>query len=88
MKTIQIINTPPTLIAKRRWGIYQVTAHYSDGHINSKSYECFTPTEATRKYLMEFGRVIGKIETNFQKPLDKMPRVWYNISVRKRGNKQ
>lgn len=71
MKIIQIINTPPILIAERRRGIYQVTAHYSDGHINSKSYECFTPVEATRKYLMEFGRVMGKIEINFLKPLDK-----------------
>lgn len=71
MEIIRIINTPPVVIAKRRWGIYQVTAHYSDGHTNSKSYECFTPIEATRKYLMEFGKVMGKIETSFQKPLDK-----------------
>lgn len=71
MQITRIISTPPTLIAKRQWGIYQVTAHYSDGHINSKSYECFTPVEATRKYLMEFGRVMGKIEVNFKKPLDK-----------------
>lgn len=71
MKITQIISTPPILIAERRWGIYQVTVHYSDGHTNSKSYECFTPVEATRKYLMEFGRVIGKVETNFLKPLDK-----------------
>lgn len=71
MKTTRIINTPPTLIAKRQRGIYQVIAHYSDGHINSKTYECFTPVEATRKYLMEFGKVIGKIEINFQNPLDK-----------------
>lgn len=70
MKITQIISTPPILIAKRRWGIYQVTAHYSDGHTNSKSYECFTSVEATRKYLMEFGRVTGKVETNFLKPLD------------------
>ena len=72
MKITQIINAPPILIAKRRWGIYQVTVHYSDGHTNSKSYECSTQTEATRKYLMEFGKVIGKIEINFQKPLDKL----------------
>lgn len=71
MEITQIINTPPVLIAKGRRGIYQVTAHYSDGHTNSKSYECFTPVEATRKYLMEFGSVMGKIETNFQKPIDK-----------------
>jgi hypothetical protein len=68
---IKIITTPPILIAKRQWGIYQVIAYYSDGHINSKSYECFTPVEATRKYLMEFGSVMGKVETNFLKPLDK-----------------
>jgi hypothetical protein len=71
MEITQIINTPPVLIAKRRRGVYQVTAHYSDGRINSKDYECFTPVEATRRYLMEFGSVMGKIETNFQKPLDK-----------------
>ena len=71
MEITQIINTPPVLIAKRRRGIYQVTAHYSDGYTNSKSYECFTPVEATRKYLMEFGRVMGKIEIIFQKPIDK-----------------
>ena len=71
MEITQIINTPPVLIAKRQRGIYQVIARYSDGHINSKSYKCFTPVEATRKYLMEFGKVMGKIETNFQKPIDK-----------------
>lgn len=71
MRITQIISTPPTLVAKRQRGIYQVTAHYSDGHINFKNYECCTPVEATRKYLMEFGRVMGKIETNFLKPLDK-----------------
>lgn len=71
MKIKQIINTPPVLIAKRQRGIYQVVAHYSDGHINSKSYECSTPVEATRKYLTEFGKVIGKIEINFQKTIDK-----------------
>lgn len=71
MRITRIISTPPILIAKRQRGIYQVTAHYSDGHTNSKSYECFTPVEATRKYLMEFGKVMGKIEVNLQKPLDK-----------------
>lgn len=71
MKIAQIINTPPVLIGKRQWGIYQVIAYYSDGRVNSKSYECFTPVEATRRYLMEFGKVIGKIEINFQKPIDK-----------------
>ena len=71
MKITQIISTPPVLIAERRKGIYQVTAHYSDGHINFKNYECFTLAEATRKYLMEFGKVIGKIETKFLNPLDK-----------------
>ena len=84
MEIVQIIHAPPVLIAKRRWGIYQVTAHYSDGHVNSKSYECFTPTEATRKYLMEFGRVMGKIETNFQKPLDKQEKMWYNNGTKER----
>lgn len=71
MTITRIISTPPVLIAKRQHGIYQVIARYSDGRINSKSYECHTPVEATRKYLMEFGKVIGKIEINFQKPLDK-----------------
>jgi hypothetical protein len=71
MKIAQIISTPPVLIAKRRRGIYQVIAHYSDGHVNFKDYECFTPIEATRKYLIEFGRVMGKIETKFLKPIDK-----------------
>lgn len=71
MEITQIISTPPILIAERRRGIYQVTAHYSNGHTNSKNYECFSPVEATRKYLMEFGRVTGKIETKFLKPLDK-----------------
>lgn len=75
MEITRIISTPPVLVAKRRRGIYQVTAYYSDGHTNSKSYECSTPTEATRKYLMEFGRVMGKIEVNFQKPLDKLSKV-------------
>ena len=71
MTITQIISLPPVLIAKRQKGIYQVIVHYSDGRINSKSYECYTPVEATRKYLMEFGKVMGKIEVNFQKPIDK-----------------
>lgn len=75
MQITRIISTPPTLIAKRQRGIYQVTAYYSNGHTNSKSYECSTPVEATRKYLMEFGKVMGKIEVNLQKPLDKSLKV-------------
>lgn len=71
MTITRIISTPPVLIAKRQLGIYQVIVRYSDGRVNSKSYECYTPVEATRKYLMEFGKVMGKIEINFQKPLDK-----------------
>lgn len=71
MKITQIISTPPVLIAKRRKGVYQVVAHYSDGHTSSKNYECFTPVEAICKYLMEFGKVMGKVETKFLKPLDK-----------------
>ena len=70
MKLTHIISTPPVLIAKRQRGIYQVIAHYSDGRVNSKSYECFTPVGATRKYLMEFGSVMGKIEVILQNPLD------------------
>jgi hypothetical protein len=83
MEITRIISTPPVLVGKRRRGIYQVTAYYSDGHTNSKSYECSTPTEATRKYLMEFGRVMGKIEVNFQKPLDKLFKVCYNNSTKR-----
>ena len=71
MTITQIISLPPVLIAKRQRGIYQVIARYSDGRVNSKSYECDTPVEATRKYLMEFEKVMGKIEVNFQKPIDK-----------------
>lgn len=71
MKIVRIINTPPVPIAKRQWGIYQVIARYSNGYVNSKSYECFTPVEATRKYLMEFGKVMGEIEIKFLKTLDK-----------------
>lgn len=82
----QIINTPPVLIAERRRGIYQVIVHYSDGRVNSKSYECNTPVEATRKYLMEFGKVMGEIEVNFQKPIDETSKVCYNYNTkRKRG---
>ena len=71
MTITQVFSLSPVLIAKRQRGIYQVIAYYSDGHINSKNYECYTPVEATRKYLMEFGKVMGKIEINFQKPIDK-----------------
>lgn len=84
---IKIITTHPILVAKGQWGIYQVIAHYSDGHINSKSYECFTPVEATRRYLMEFGRVMGKVEVIFQKPLDKSKEKWYNRYTKKERNR-
>ena len=87
MKIARIINTPPILIAKRQWGIYQVVAHYSDGRVNSKSYECFTPVEATRQYLMEFGKVIGKIEINFQNPLTKCQKYGIIYTERKKRGK-
>lgn len=58
---MRFISHPPQLIGKGQWGIWRVTVTYQDGHTHSADYEAFTRAEATRRYLMEFGKVHGEI---------------------------
>ena len=58
---MRFICYPPKLIGKGQWGIWRVTVTYQDGHTHFADYETFTRAEAMRKYLMEFGKVHGKI---------------------------
>lgn len=57
----------PQLISKPKYGLYLVTAIRSDGIAHSKIYLTISPTEAKRRYLVEFGKVRGKIQTKFLK---------------------
>ena len=70
---MQFISQPPRLIGRGQWGIWRVTATYQDGHTHSADYEAFTRAEATRRYLIEFGKVRGEIHAEIiQKRLDKL----------------
>lgn len=64
---IKIKTYPPTLISKRKTGIWQVVAEYSTGEVVTKNYNASTYAEACRKYLMEHGRIFGTI---YAKPID------------------
>ena len=55
----------PQLMSKPKYGLYLVTAIHSDGTIHSKGYIAISSTEAKRRYLVEFGKVRGEIQTKF-----------------------
>lgn len=62
---MKIICEFPRLMSKPKYGLYLVTAIHSDGTTHSKGYTAISPTEAKYRYLVEFGRVRGEIQTKF-----------------------
>lgn len=62
---MKIINGFPRLVSKPKYGFYLVTAIRSDGTIHSKGYIVMSSTEAKYRYLVEFGKVRGEIQTKF-----------------------
>lgn len=62
---IKIIHEFPRLVSKPKYGFYLVTAIHSDGTIHSKGYTAMSSTEAKYRYLVEFGKVCGEIQTKF-----------------------
>ena len=78
MKNINVrfIHGSPMLVGKGQYGIWRVTAHFTDGRIHSKDYEASSIAHAKRCYLMEFGTVRGTLHAEFQKKgIDK----WFNL---------
>ena len=64
-KTMKIIHEFPRLVSKPKYGFYMVTAIHSDGTTHSKGYTAMSSTEAKYRYLVEFGKVRGEIQTKF-----------------------
>lgn len=64
---MKIINGFPKLVGRGQYGIWRVTAYFTDGRTHSKDYEAFTMAQAKRSYLMEFGPVRGEVHAEFQK---------------------
>ena len=64
---MKIINGFLRLVSKPKYGLYLVTAIHSDGTTHSKGYTAISPTEAKYRYLVEFGKVRGEIQTKFLK---------------------
>lgn len=64
---MKIINGFPRLVSKSKYGLYLVTAIHPDGTTHSKGYTAISPTEAKYRYLVEFGKVRGEIQTKFLK---------------------
>lgn len=62
---MKIINEFPRWISKPKYGFYLVTAIYLDGTTHSKGYTAISSTEAKCRYLREFGKVRGEIQTKF-----------------------
>lgn len=62
---ITIIHEFPRLVSKPKHGFYMVTAIHSDGTTHSKGYTAISSTEAKYRYLVEFGKVRGEIQTKF-----------------------
>jgi hypothetical protein len=58
---MKIITLPPQLIEKRKQCVRRVIAKFKDGKIHFADYYSLTRAEAMRKYLMEFGPVIGEM---------------------------
>ena len=68
---MRIINDFPVCVAKRQYGIWRVTAHFTNGNTHFKDYETSTMAQGLRSYLMEFGPICGTVHAKFQKPIDK-----------------
>ena len=62
---MKIINGFPRLVSKPKYGFYLVTAIHSNGTTHSKGYTAMSSTEAKYRYLVEFGKVRGEIQTKF-----------------------
>ena len=62
---ITIIHEFPRLVSKPKHGFYMVTAIHSDGTTHSKGYTAMSSTEAKYRFLVEFGKVRGEIQTKF-----------------------
>ena len=75
---MKIINGFPRLVSKPKYGFYLVTAIHSDGTTHSKGYTANSSTEAKYRYLVEFGKVRGEIQTKFLQTLDAIPKLCYN----------
>lgn len=58
---MRFISYPPQLIGKGHYGIWRVTAHYTNGIIHEQDCIAHTATEAKWKYLHIHGRVQGTI---------------------------
>ena len=66
---MRIINGFPVCVGRGQYGIWRVTAYFTDGRTHFKDYEAFTMAQAMRSYLMEFGPVHGEIHAEFQKKM-------------------
>ena len=64
---MKITNGFPVCVGRGQYGIWRVTAHFTDGRTHSKDCEAFTMAQAKRSYLMEFGPIRGEIHAEFQK---------------------
>lgn len=64
---MRITNGFPVCVGRGQYGIWRVTALFTDGRTHSKDYEAFTMAQAVRSYLMEFGPIRGKVYAEFQK---------------------
>lgn len=62
---MKIVCEFPQLISKPKYGLYLVTAIRSDGTTHTKGYTAMSFTEAKYRYLVEFGKVRGEIQTKF-----------------------
>ena len=62
---MKIICDFPRWMSKPKYGFYLVTAIHPDGTTHSKGYTAISPTEAKYRYLVEFGKVRGEIQTKF-----------------------
>jgi hypothetical protein len=63
---MRFISSTPKLIGKANYGVWQVTAEYSNGEIKRKNYIANTIAEAKVMYLREHGgRISGQLSAEF-----------------------
>ena len=62
---MRFVSFPPQLIGKSRYGIWRVTAHYTNGIIHEQDCIARTAAEAKWKYLHNYGKVQGTISAEF-----------------------